>query len=265
MNESKDISVIRGISIEKRQLFKNFNINTLGDLLEWNKTRNPEIPTMRGNEIYNHICSATAWTTNEIVRKSKKPHLDKRSTEIFLDMKWRKTSENDSDGSKQINYFIEVLRCKEGKEEFRSFVANGYEGEKEMFNEFIDFVKEQENYVVYYWRHRTKTHFDEMRKKYDIPDDIQKLLGKYEVQNLQEITEKLFAFPFSSMDLREVSERIGFEWTKPEEDVENLVASYREYVMNSDKVSLEFLQDDSKTKCKAIKSIKDWLKKKEEK
>ena len=57
-----------------------------------------------------------------------------------------------------MDYLIGVTIRREEKTEYKSFLAKDLHSEKEMFIEFLDWLKTQEDYIIYHWHHYEKTH-----------------------------------------------------------------------------------------------------------
>ena len=258
--ESKDISLINGIGLEKKKSLLDHNIKNIDDILTCGESRLEEIPRIGKKTAQNYIMSAKALTANKTIQKSETITLPKKSTEIFLDLEGLDALTSDDLGNIQTDYLIGVLVRKGGNEEYIPFVAHSHNKEKEMLNEFLDFMKKQNDYVIYHWHHYEKTHLTKMMDKYGTSQKVQDMvLSKHVLIDLHKITTKQFVFPFPGTGIKAIAKWMGFAWKHNDVDAMNSIGLYLNYVRDSNKVHLNLILDYNRDDCEATKIIKDWL------
>ena len=181
------------------------------------------------------------------------------STEIFLDLEG--TGEQISEEELiAIDYLIGVLVRRGGKEEYIPFLADNLEAEDQMFQEFLDWLAHQEDYVIYHWHHYEKTHLKRLAERYRIAEEMNdRLFGR--LRDLYKDAVSCFAFPTYGYGLKQVANYMGFSWRDEEIDAMDSAALYFQYVHNPknnlDKLKkiLAYNEDD----CRATKVVKDWI------
>jgi predicted RecB family nuclease len=181
------------------------------------------------------------------------------STEIFLDLEG--TGEQISEEELvAIDYLIGVLVRRDGAEEYIPFLACDLEAEGQMFQEFLDWLARQEDYLIYHWHHYEKTHLKRLGERHDIDEEMSgRLFGR--LRDLYKDAVSCFAFPTYGYGLKQVASYMGFSWRDEEIDAMESAALYFQYVQNPnnnfDKLSkiLTYNEDD----CMATRTVKDWM------
>ena len=258
--EMRDISLVRGVGVDKKRLFTYNGITKIDTIWSLSESELQDRIGITRKECRNYIKSAKALVTKEAVRRSRRPELKEKSIEIFLDLRRMNANIRWRISTEQTEYLIGLWIRKDGKEEYKSFVAKSSDKVEEMLNEFVDFMKKQTDYIIYYWQRQKKKDLVNMMKRYEIPQGTQDLvLSELIFWNLNEVVQEQFFLPIPNMGLREVAKWTGFNWKYTEDEVMNSVVLFPKYLKNPDETSLGLILDHSEEECKAIKSIKDWL------
>lgn len=258
--ESKDISLIGGISLKKKESLASHGIKNLEDILNLNESQLMEIRGIGSKTAQKYLWHAKSLSENKLLRKSKPIPLPMRSTEIFLDLEGLDIITTEILDNAQTDYLIGVLVRSGDDEKYISFVAEDHNKEEEMLNEFLDFIKKQKDYVIYHWHHYEKTHLAKMMEKYRTPQkDRDLVLADDVLFDLHPITTKQFAFPIPSTSIKAIAKWMGFSWKHQDVGAMNSIELYLQYVRESDEVSLNLILDYNKDDCEATMIIKDWL------
>ena len=267
--ETRDISLINGLGIEKKKQFHELGLKTIDDLISCTESDLLKIKGVGKKTAQNYMVSAKALTSDKVIRKTtEKIILPKRETEIFLDLEGLDifnalTNEEDA----QTDYLIGVLVRNNKNEEYIPFVAHDSNKEEVMLRDFLKFIKKQKNYVIYHWHHYEKTHLSKMMEKYNIdPKIINLVLSKDVLFDLHKISTNMFAFPVPNTSIKSIAKWMGFEWKhKQEVNALNSISLYHQYIQkpNSNKDKLDLILDYNRDDCKATAIIKDWLVQKE--
>jgi len=181
------------------------------------------------------------------------------STEIFLDLEG--TGEQISEEELvAIDYLIGVLVRKGKEEQYIPFLAHNLEAEGQMFQEFLDWLARQEDYMVYHWHHYEKTHLKRLGERFGVAEEMNdRLFGR--LRDLYKDAVSCFAFPTYGYGLKKVASYMGFSWRDEEIDAMDSAALYFQYAQNPnnnlDKLEkiLTYNEDD----CIATKTVKDWM------
>ena len=160
----------------------------------------------------------------------------------------------------QVDYLIGALVRIGSKENYLPFVAHDLDHEKEMLFTFLDFMKKQNDYVIYHYHHYEKTHLDKMMTKYEVDQKTKNMIFDHMVDVYKIATDSV-AFPTYGNGLKPVAKFLGFAWRHKDVDATGSIALYLEHVANPDenKDKLQLILDYNEDDCIATRVIKDWL------
>lgn len=180
------------------------------------------------------------------------------STEIFLDLEGTGEQKGEEELI-SIDYLIGVLVRENAKEKYLPFIAKDLDGEEQMFRDFMKWLADQDDYVIYHWHHYEKTHLRRLVERYGIPTGMHdRLFGR--LRDLYKDAVSSFAFPTYGNGLKEIAGYMGFSWRHDIDAMDSMVLFFK-YVKdpenNGDKLEkvLDYNEDD----CEATKTVKDWL------
>ena len=257
--ESRDISLISGIGQKKKEKFAGMGLKKIDDILE----RKSELESMSGigkKTAKNYAASAEALDSGKTVRKSNGIIFPQKTTEIFLDMEGLDELGAKSIGYIQADYMIGALVRKNGLEKYLSFIAHSHDREKAMLDEFLGFIKNQDDYAIYHWHNYEKRHLGEMMDKYGVPQHDRKLVLSEDILfDLHKIATDQFAFPLPNTGIKSIAKYLGYSWKHPDVGALSSIELYMTYVKTADKRLLELILDYNRDDCEAAKIIKDWL------
>lgn len=261
--ESKDISLINGISLKKKTALADNGVNNLDDLIRLGISKLIQFEGIGEKTAKNYVLCAKALIENKLIRKSKSIDLPEKKTEIYLDLEGLDVFTAESLDNILTDYLIGIMvrNADNNKDDTKyiSFVAHGFD-EEQMLKEFIDYIKKQEDYVIYHWHHYEKTHLRKMMEKYDIPQSDRDLILSPEILiDLHPITTSQFVFPFPGTGIKTIAKWLGFSWKHQDVGAMSSIELYLSYVNNSNKSNLDLVLDYNKDDCEATKIIKDWL------
>ena len=258
--ETRDISLIGGIGQGIKESLVKHGIKNLDDLLAFDESKLSKIPYITSKTAQRYITHAKALNTNKPIRKSKPVLLPTRNTEIYLDLEGLDALATESLGGKLTDYLIGCLVCKGGSEEYVSFVAESYDGEEQMLQEFVNFVNKQDDYAIYHWHHYERTHLVKMMDRYTVSQkDREAVLGKDVLFDLYGIATSQFSFPVPSTSIKAIAGWMGFSWMHQDVGALSSIELYLDYVDNADSASLKRVLDYNKDDCVATRIVKDWL------
>ena len=257
--ETNDISLVAGISLKtKNQLvhkFKTVEELSMASILD--------LTTIKGigdKTAIKYVNTAKAIHSKmHIVMDKDKIDFPQRKIEIFLDLEGIDPTMAE-EGIPQIDYLIGILVREKSEEKYISFTAKNTNLEKEMLLEFLDFLKNQEDYVVYHYHHYEKTHMTKMMEKYEIDNTTQNLLLDNLI-DIHKVATDSVVFPTYGNGLKQIAPYIGFAWRHKDVSATESISMYLDYIQdpkggeeNFQKV-IDYNEDD----CIATRVIKDWL------
>jgi len=187
--------------------------------------------------------------------------LPAKSTEIFLDLEG--TDQPDLEGEfEPVDYLIGVVVCKDGGDDYYSFVAHRIEDEGKMFHEFMSFLKTQTDYVIYHWHNYEHWHVKRLAERYTLAQEVEKSVLPYMI-DLHRMATKAFAFPTYTNGLKDVAAFLGFRWRHDDINALDAIAYYLKYQTDLEmyREKIQAIIDYNEDDCRATKLIKDWLQK----
>lgn len=182
----------------------------------------------------------------------KKPNFPKVRHEIYFDI--------ESDPTKDIHYLLGVLvkDTKSGAEEYKKFFADDKKEEPLIWKNFLDFLVELDDFVIYHYAYLERMVFDIFALKYGAPSS---LVSKFKENtiDLYNQTVEAVILPLYFYSLKDVAGYIGYKWDDPEAGGAESVVWYNEWLdkKNPDilKKILKYNEDD----VRATLAIKEWL------
>jgi len=182
-----------------------------------------------------------------------------KPTEIFLDLEG--TGEQIGDEELiAIDYLIGVVIREANREEYLPFIADSLDGEGEMFQRFVNWLLEMNDFIIYHWHHYERTHLERLANRYGLPDEArEKLLGN--LRDLHRDSISCFAFPTYSNGLKDIAKYMGYRWRHADVNALESIALYFQYVENPEvnKDTIQKVIDYNEDDCRATMLVKDWL------
>lgn len=258
--KTNDISLVAGVSLKTKNKLVEHGLKTVDDLASSEMQKLVEIKGVGNGTAAKLVHSAKAIQSKKPIIKNKKSIvLPSCKVEIFLDLEGVDPSMM-GDEVIQVDYLIGALVRIGSKEEYLSFVAQDLEHEKDMLDKFLDFIKKQEDYVIYHYHHYEKTHLEKMMTRYGVDEKVKNMVFEKMI-DIYKIATSSVAFPTYGNGLKPVAKYLGFSWRHKNVDATESIALYLDYVANPDKNKdkLQLILDYNEDDCIATRVIKDWL------
>ena len=182
-----------------------------------------------------------------------------KSTEIFLDLEGT-DQPGSEDGLVQVDYLIGILIRKDGREEYRPFIAHRLQDEGNMFREFVTFMQWQKDYVIYHWHNYELWHIKQLGERHGLTAQVETLLFPHMI-DLHKVGTRAFVFPTYSNGLKDIADYLGFKWRHEDINALDSIAYYLKYQENPDgfKDKMQAIVDYNEDDCIATRVVKDWL------
>ena len=206
------------------------------------------------------ILSARAIKKGEpILLDSSVLEFPEKTTEIFLDLEGTDQPGHE-DELAQVDYLIGLLIRKDGREEYRSFIANRLQDEGAMFREFMAFMRTQRDYVMYHWHNYEYWHMRKLGERHGLEEEITVLLLPHMI-DLHKMATRAFVFPTYGNGLKEVAGYLGFTWRHDDINALDAIAYYLKYQDAPDtyRDRIQAIIDYNEDDCMATRAVKDWL------
>lgn len=256
--ETNDISLVAGISLKTKQKFAEQGLRTVHDLASTDMQELVKIKGIRDKTAAKYVNSAKAIASKKpVIKNVKSIVFPSCKVEIFLDLEGVDPATM-GDEIVQVDYLIGALVRVGSKEKYHAFVAQDLDREKEMLLEFLDFMKKQQDYVIYHYHHYEKTHLDKMMTKYGVDEKTRDMIFGRMIDVYKVATDSV-AFPTYGTGLKPVARYLGFTWRHKNVDATESIALYLDHVANPDEGKLQLILDYNEDDCIATRVIKDWL------
>ena len=258
--EINDISLVAGISLKTKERFVKYGFNTVADLVGADINNLTEIKGVAEKTATKYVNSASAIQsgTHNIIDKDK-IDFPNRKVEIFLDLEGIDPTNADEE-IPLIDYLIGILVRINSEEKYIPFIARSTDKEEEMLLEFLDFMKTQQDYVIYHYHHYEKTHLTKMMEKYEIAEETQKIVLDHLI-DIHKVATDSVVFPTYGNGLKRIAPYVGFSWRHKDVSATESISIYLDYVKNPEENKTRFQKviDYNEDDCVATRVIKDWL------
>ena len=182
-----------------------------------------------------------------------------KTTEIFLDLEGTDQPGHE-DELVQVDYLIGTLIRKDGKEEYKPFIAHRLEDEEAMFREFMEFMRTQQDYVIYHWHNYERWHIAKLGEKHSLEEEVERLLLPHMI-DLHRMATKAVVFSTYSNGLKDIADYLGFKWRHEDINALDAIAYYLKYQNDPAryKDKLQAIVDYNEDDCLATRVVRDWL------
>jgi uncharacterized protein len=258
--ETNDISLVAGISLKTKNMLVDNKLNTVEDLARANMQDLTGIKGIGNKTAKKYVTTAKAiQTKTHIIIDKDMIDFPERKVEIFLDLEGIDPQSAEG-GIPQIDYLIGIIVRVDSEEKYISFTAKDTNHEKEMLLEFLEFIKKQNDYVIYHYHHYEKTHLTKMMENYEIDETTKKMVLDYLI-DVYKVATNSVVFPTYGNGLKQIAPYLGFSWRHKDVSATESISMYLDYVDNSEegKVKFQKIIDYNEDDCIATRVIKDWL------
>ena len=261
--EAGDISIIGGMRKRDMDALKSNGIATIPDILS---LKTPGIRSKCGisaDAASSYMQSATALIVKKPIRRERaKARLQKRETEIFLEMEKPCVISRNDAGGVYMAYMMGILARIGPDEKYVSFVADDTTGEKGLLDGFLGFMEGLDDYVVYHCNKYNRDYLENMMERYGVSARVaSSIMSKNAMSNLHGMATSLYAFPAPGNGIDPIAEYVGFKRRHPNVDVNMPGVLYNGYCNDPDANAdnLKLIRENNIDKCLAMAAVKDWI------
>ncbi len=218
------------------------------------------IPHIGAGRAQKLILSARAIKEGEpILLDSSALKFPERTTEIFLDLEGT-DQPGHADELAQVDYLIGALIRKGGKEGYKSFIAHRPEDEGTMFREFMEFMRTQDDYIIYHWHNYERWHMGKLGKRHGLEEELETLLLPHMI-DLHKMATRAYVFPTYGNGLKDIAGFLGFKWRHDDINALDAIAYYLKYQDDPDgyRDRMQAIVDYNEDDCMATRVVRDWL------
>jgi len=140
-----------------------------------------------------------------------------------------------------------LIRIARGHREEKFFFADTLEQEAQAWHDFLDYVSQDKDSIIYCWANHEKTETKKCWEKHKGNEQAYKSLTK-RLKDQCKWTKEHFVLPVRSYSIKEVAPLFGFKWRTDEAGGLNCVAWYEEWLKTKNpslkEKILEYNRDD---------------------
>ncbi len=183
-----------------------------------------------------------------------------KTTEIFLDLEGTDQPGHEDELVHQVDYLIGTLIRKDGREEYKPFIAHQPADEEAMFREFMEFMRLQRDYVIYHWHNYEYWHIKKLAERHGLEHEVERLLLPHMV-DLHKMATRAYVFPTYGNGLKHVAGYLGFKWRHDDINALDAIAYYLKYQDDPDgyQDKMQAIVDYNEDDCMATRVVRDWL------
>ncbi|MFC1495813.1 TM0106 family RecB-like putative nuclease [Candidatus Margulisiibacteriota bacterium] len=150
----------------------------------------------------------------------------------------------------------------QNQKNFKYFLANDLDGEKQTVAALWEFLGKEENVTYYVYSPKERSTLKKLREKYDLDEAVldKYLASEYDIYNL---VVNYSDWPTYSYGLKKIAEQVGFKWRDEDPSGANSIVWYNQYVETKDKKILQRILDYNEDDCIATHAIKKYFDKHE--
>jgi len=254
----RDISLASGIGPAFKRKLHSAGIFTIDDLAKVSMKNLLDIKGIGEKTASKFSLSARALISQKHIPIAK-CEIPEKPVEIFLDLEGTGEQVRDEE-LVAIDYLIGVLVRKDGNQEYKAFLAEDLEKEGDMLRDFVEWLRNQRDFIIYHWHHYESTHLRKLAERHGLSEAERNLILE-NMRDLYKDAVSSFAFPTYGNGLKEIAAYMGHKWRHPNVDALESIAFYFLYVQDpkkhKDKIQkvIDYNEDD----CRATMVIKDWL------
>jgi uncharacterized protein len=183
---------------------------------------------------------------------TRKPEFPVVKTEVYLDI--------ESDPLRDIDYLLGVLTrdVATGTSVYRPFLARGKDGERRMWQEFLDFLTGLDDFVVYHYAYYERQVFDRLMVRYGAPTALATKFRENTI-DLHLKTVDSVVLPLYFYTLKDVARFFGFSWHDPKAGGAESVVWYDEWVRTGDETVMQRILQYNEDDVRATLLVRDQL------
>lgn len=247
-----DVSLVYRLSQADQRRLYGIGIKTVTDLA------NIDGDTLRGkledwpyDKIVRFQNQAKVLLSNEPMT-IRKPEFPTAKTEVYLDI--------ESDPTRDIDYLMGMLirDTATGKAEYKRFLAEKPEDEAIAWQQFLDWLADMEDFVIYHYAYYERQVFDRLALRHGAASALAQKFHERAVDLHQKVIDSV-VLPLYFYTLKDIAKYIGYEWDDPNAGGAESVAWYDQWIRTGDRELLERILKYNEDDVRATMLLRDWL------
>ncbi len=254
----RDVSLVSQVGPGIKEGLTSAGIRTIDDLAATPVARLKAIRNIGEKRARRLTTAAKAIITGRLIQIGSVT-FPSPSVEIFLDLEGTGPQFGQAD-SDSMEYLIGALVRKGERVEYRPFLAEDFNAEGQMIRSFIEWLRTQQDFVIYHWCSYEPSHLNQLLARHELPESDHEWVLK-PLQDLYPIATQAFVFPTYRNGLKDIARYLGFQWRHTDVDGTESMALYYHYVQDPDahRADIAKILNYNEDDCRATMVIKDWL------
>lgn len=248
-----DVSLIYRLSQNDQRRLYEIGIHTIQDLasadLDKLRSNLEDWPFDKVLRFYNQ---AQVLVSKEpiVLKKSQFPDVE---NEIHFDI--------ESDPTEGIDYLLGLLiKKKSGETEYKCFWADGKKDEEHIWREFLDFLEELDDFVIYHYSYYEREVFRRLSQRYGISIALDNKFKNNTIDLHLSLLDAVI-LPLYFYSLKDVAKYLGFKWQAEDAGGAESVVWYNDWLETEDKKIKDKIIKYNEDDVRATLFLKEWLEK----
>lgn len=249
--QKSDISLLYNIRADTLQSLNQEGIKTLSNMAKCNIDSLPKIRGASDSTLKRLHLQAKALVNDEIIPLAK-PDIPDCHTKIYFDVEY--------DPLLGVDYLFGLLLSKpDSKPIFKYFLAENPEEESEMWNKFIDWLKNQnfDDVKIYHYSDAEKTRLKILSDKYGSCRELELFVNN--LIDLRKITAISFAFPVYFYSIKDIAKYLDFKWQHEKAGGAQSIFWYETWLETDDRNILQDIINYNEDDVNATEFLHKWL------
>ncbi len=249
LTENQDLTLIPDVgSVARDSISNKLKVRKIKDLESY--TENQLVNLLKpgfGKKIYNHVL---AYKMQEVIPTNNKANKNDSSKRVFY---FDFETSDDVHPSELPHTYLIGLWDKE-KNKFKYFLGRGKQNEEKIFSEFLDYIGNLDDAVLYHWSNYELGIIDDAIEEYPkLADQLRKL--KKSCRDLLKVVKDNFYIPVPTYSIKKVAPFLGFSWRQKEVNAFESMVLYWDWLKNSDKEIIDKVLKYNEDDCVAMAYI----------
>ncbi len=258
--KSRDVSLVGQVGFKTKANLVAHGFKKIWDISSARAEDLQKVPRVGAATARKLIQSAKAIKKGELILLDKRAlQFPERSTEIFLDLEG--TDQPGHEGELgQVDYLVGILVRTGGREAYQPFIARRIQDEGMMFSDFMAYMAQQSDYVIYHWHNYERWHIKQLAERHKMTKEAERLLFPHMI-DLHKVATKAFVFPTYGKGLKDIAAYLGFKWRHHDINALDAIAYYLKFQEDPEgfKEKMQAIVDYNEDDCMATRAVKDWL------
>ncbi|MFH1064675.1 MAG: TM0106 family RecB-like putative nuclease [Candidatus Woesearchaeota archaeon] len=250
LEKKKDISLVYKLSRVHKEQLNVLGINTLKDLAQSDLKVLMSVKGMGKKTAERFRMQAQSLLSGKELVVSH-PRIPDSPVEIFFDI------EGETDLG--IDYLYGLLVRKDGVETYHAFWADKPEDEKKMWKEFCRFIKQFDDFRVYYYTSYERTSIKRLKELYGMDEKLFERMS----DNMHDVFKMIIGhvvLPLYSYSIKPIAKHLSYKWDDKKAGGAQSMLWYQEWLDSGDLKIKEKILQYNKNDCEATRVVLDWLK-----